>query len=811
MFCLTKDLASEFKKRLVNGEINPGKLMDMDSKTRRQYFESFLGRVNAQKVNAEFESKMILKNQKRGIITWAKQISGMKPEVQRGLIARVEKMDKILEPKELDKFLNDLVAKKLGVEVSPNEAKNIAELSARVTETRQAMESGGDRLDYGWAQVQFYNYVNGLKNDARVLSKKEKILEIPSFAKSIVSSLDNSAIGRQGLRTLFNNPLIWGENAAKSFQDLVRGTAGKDVMDALNADIFSRPTYNLMQKGKLAIGNLEEAFPSTLAEKIPLFGRIYKASQDTFTAFIHKTRADVFDEYLKIAQKSGLELDQNLLEDMGKIVNALTGRASLGKYEGAADLTNKLFFSSRWVISHLDALTFGQGNLKSSGRAEWFVRRKAATNTLRTIMGVGAILTIANAVSPGSVEWDPRSSNFGKIRVKDTRFDVTAGMASFVTLFSRIVTQSSKSSTTGKIIETNSDEFNSMKNSDLIWDFMNNKLAPAFRAAKDIIDQQTFEGDPVTVASTLKTLFVPLPVQNAIESFKDPNSANLAAIMIADGLGISASTWSKKQTEAEQMYEKLKEMPDKEREEEFILIQKRNDVLFKQIQKLKENEALGITPEDESMADMGVANYERSTYIWEKMDGFSKDERMEYMAELKRKKVLSETVFEQLNSFEKVGGPPDEIIEAAQNAEDEDELFGLVGKYAEAFKTDPVSAFETMFTKQQLDEVRNGTVIYKRITGSDESYEVKKEMGYGGSVAEKVKLDHIIPIKLGGADKKDNWRIVDNAEWERTTPIENYLIDLLDAGKIDEKQGAELIMQFKNYEITEEEIKSQFN
>ncbi len=36
-------------------------------------------------------------------------------------------------------------------------------------------------------------------------------------------------------------------------------------------------------------------------------------------------------------------------------------------------------------------------------------RKQAALNTLKTIGGIAAVLTLANAVAPGSVETDPRT------------------------------------------------------------------------------------------------------------------------------------------------------------------------------------------------------------------------------------------------------------------------------------------------------------------------------------------------------------------------------------------------------------------
>ena len=80
MLCLPKFLVDKFLEKLKSGEIDPAKLTDMTSAERNSYFSSFMGETNATKVNALFESKILLKNQQQGIINWAKQVTGIKPK-----------------------------------------------------------------------------------------------------------------------------------------------------------------------------------------------------------------------------------------------------------------------------------------------------------------------------------------------------------------------------------------------------------------------------------------------------------------------------------------------------------------------------------------------------------------------------------------------------------------------------------------------------------------------------------------------------------------------------------------------------------
>ena len=551
MFCLNKNIVNSFIEKLKNGQIDPQKLSEMSSKERRNYFSEFMGEKDAVETNALFEKKLLLKDQQQAMIAWAKQVTGIKPEVRRDMISKVEKMTEVLTPENEKAFLADLAAHKLGVTVTMEEASMIAELGGKVTKTREAMQKGGDRLEYGRSMVKFGDYVSDLKNEAKRM-KFEDVMKSPGsaavkgvvgaagFAKSIKASIDNSVIGRQGLKTLFANPVIWLKNSAQSFVDMVKVFGGKEVLKEVQAEVLSRPNSmnGLYRREKLAIGNIEEAYPTTLPEKIPVLGRIFKASQEAFTAWQYRTRADVFDKYVEVAEKTNADI-----QGIGKVVNSLTGRGDIGGLEPISKGLNNVFFSPRFLKSNIDLLTVHAFD-KNMGS---FARKQAAMNTLKVIGGVSAVLTIANAINPNSVEEDARSSNFGRIRVGNTRFDVSGGMAPIVTLAFRLARNSSKSSVSGKVKKLNSGKFGSMTKEDVIWDFAKNKFSPAMSVFYDIaVEGENRDGDEPTILSSLEDLLMPLPIKNYQELKDDPNSANILLAMIADGLGIGTNTYSGK-------------------------------------------------------------------------------------------------------------------------------------------------------------------------------------------------------------------------------------------------------------------------
>lgn len=553
MFCLVKKYADSFKDKLKSGEINPEKLSSMSSEERRAFFSEFLGENNAKEVNRLFESKLLLKNQQAGIINWAKQIAGMKPETLRDIVSRVNRMEEVLNPTNEKAFLNDLVASRLKMGVTMSEAQHISELAKTVQEKKVAIDpnspaGSSSRMDYGRARVEFGNYVNDLKLEANKTTILEKVKnpiktfsDTAGLAKSLKASFDNSAIFRQGWKTLWTNPGTWLKNAKTSFSDLVRTFGGKEVMDEIQADIVSRPNYDLMQRAKLAVGTIEEAYPSRGPEKVPVLGRAYKASEVAYTGFVFRQRADIFDKYVDIAKKSGVDLtDTQQIRSIGKLVNSLTGRGSLGKLEPAANVVNNVFFSPRFLKSNIDLLTLHAADAGFSS----FARKEAAINLLKVVTGTAAVLVVANAMKPGSVEQDPRSADFGKIRIGDTRFDMTGGISGLVTLVAREITQSTKSSTTGNVSKLNTGAFGGQTGVDVLYNFFENKLSPVSSVVKDLLKGQDFQGNKPTVLGEANNLFTPLPITTYAELKNNPKSADPLLSIIADALGINTNTYS---------------------------------------------------------------------------------------------------------------------------------------------------------------------------------------------------------------------------------------------------------------------------
>jgi len=537
-FCLVKKYSDEFKKAIKNGEIDVEKLALSSSEERNGFFKDYFkdDRV-AKEVNSLFESKLLLKNQKLGLVNWAKQITGIKPEVQRDLIARIGKMDAILSPESEKGFLQDLASKRLGTDISIDEAKKITELSDKIKGLKEYTDDAS-RLKYGRAKLELSSYVNELAG-----SKAGIVANVLGIPRSVMASLDLSAPLNQG----------WGMLSRKQFYTSIKDMfkyvkSDKNLLD-LQADIITRPTYKQAKKAGLRLTDLgtdlekrEEAIMTTLLDKIPGM----KASQRAYTGFLNKLRIDVFDDLVKKADVAGedIGIGSKALEDIANVVNNFTGGAKLpGRLNLAQKETAQVLFSPRKLASSINILNpVNYISPKISPTA-----RKAAIRNLVGSASISATLIgLASMLGSDEPETDPRSTDFGKIRVGDTRLDVSGGNATYLSLLSRLATGTTKTQSGVKVL---GERYGSTKGEDLIAKFARYKLSPNASLLVDIILKENAIGQKKTIPQAVTDRFRPMFLDSLFELLKsDTDGKFLLSIgaLFGGGLNTYEQTKNKK-------------------------------------------------------------------------------------------------------------------------------------------------------------------------------------------------------------------------------------------------------------------------
>ncbi len=454
--------------------------------------------------------------------------------------------------------------------ITEKEVRIIAQLSKDAAERKAVMEKSKRRnnligegatqteLEYGTAISLFLEYVNDLKVEANKRTMGEVIRNylknpvdfISDFAgtlKAAKASLDNSFHLRQGLPTFLKaitghvpSAKIWWKTFIKSWKIMWQTLRKRKVMRGLFAEMISDPDYDLLKKSKVALNVIEEEIPVDIPSRIPLLGILFRMGENAFVGSSRYMRYQLAKQYLNVWRKSGVELNKRELESIGRLANSQTGRGESAARSQKPGLLNNVFWSPRNLRAYIDILTVHMFDRNISA----FARKQAALNLIRYVSGAAMILALAKWIDDDSVTWDTNSSDFGKIRVGDTRFSVGGGMAILVILASRIVSRKFTSSTTGITKSIDTRKFGALGGKDLVFNFLENKLSPAAGLTLSIIDQKTWDGNQLTIPQMVNDALTPLIVQNIFETGSADDSANVLAALMAETMGVNVQTFS---------------------------------------------------------------------------------------------------------------------------------------------------------------------------------------------------------------------------------------------------------------------------
>lgn len=390
-------------------------------------------------------------------------------------------------------------------------------------------------------------------------AKTNPIIEALNLPRAIMASTDMSAPLRQGL------PLIHKKEFWKAIPDMVRSFGSEETFQAVQESIGNKPLFKpqLKPNGKLGpsfaqeaglkltdlhdLSSREEALMSSWAEKIPAFGKLYRASERSYTAFLNKLRADTFENLIKDAQILNPETKNNLViaRDLAKFVNTATGRGSLGSLESSAQALNSVFFSPRLIASRVQMLN-PLYYTRLSGPA-----RKEALKSLLAVTTFGNAIGQIAKLAGADVETNPGSSDFGKVRIGNTRLDPWGGFQQYIVATNRILRPESwavgestdsgfvpadlvsgflsspgshmKSTVTGNDYKLGSLSVGSNK-FDVAERFAESKLNPVLTLATAMLRGKDITGKTIDVPEEVASRFVPILVQDFKElATENPN------------------------------------------------------------------------------------------------------------------------------------------------------------------------------------------------------------------------------------------------------------------------------------------------
>jgi hypothetical protein len=330
------------------------------------------------------------------------------------------------------------------------------------------------------------------------------------------------------------------------------------------------PNYSLMLRARVAfseldgkISNREEDFQTDLAKKIPILGVGVAQSEQAYAGFLNKLRADMFNKLVNQYKDADGKVDDKLLMDIGSFVNSATGRAELKgsirgveiyNFQSAAPQLNQAFFSSRLIQSRFNMLNpIYYANLDSRLRWKAMGEMGKMGAVLLTVGWALSLIPGAIGEEEAEVELDPRSTDFLKIKVGDTRFDIGGGYNQYLTLGARTYMWAQNQVTGWDVPEEVSSTGNEKlygENKmfaktyfDELWRFTRNKLSPNVSYAVDAAVGENVIGQKFNVFSSAASRLVPMYVSSAAELAEQEGLATGIRYSVPAIFGVGVNTY----------------------------------------------------------------------------------------------------------------------------------------------------------------------------------------------------------------------------------------------------------------------------
>lgn len=319
MLCIPKELSQELLKAAKAGDFNIQQLTEMSSKQRGELFASYVGKETAKSVNALFE-KALVSEQKTALKSWAEQVFGTKAKETpkyKNVMRTINQLDElgVLNPQDADSFFSDLVAEKLGVTISPEEAKNISERAAKLDELANKPsdnEFGLPSVEYFKARREMFDYLHGLAPSSalRILfSTVARGNMLASIKSPLTNIIGNTTQGiQQALERRLSSTQFKGTNAdfAKKYfkyANKVFKESGYDVTRMLHLDDTERTLGEdiIQSQGKGAVRKVGRFYEDNI------FKKLMAAPDVAFSAAHFADSANLAST--KIAQEEGLKGD----------------------------------------------------------------------------------------------------------------------------------------------------------------------------------------------------------------------------------------------------------------------------------------------------------------------------------------------------------------------------------------------------------------------------------------------------------------------------------------------------------------------
>lgn len=396
-------------------------------------------------------------------------------------------------------------------------------------------------------------------SDPRKLTSFKTAMEVMGIPRAVMASGDLSMPFRQGILGI-SRKSYW-----RSWAPMVNAFKDENVAkEALRqVEIDPHPMSRLLKdknmltlpaSARTGLARTEEQFTSELADIFPGV----KQSQRAALTFLNKFRNDyakgIYDDWTK----KGVEISPKMMDDLAEWTGTITGRSHLPMDAGRfGEMMNTLFFSPKMMYARLRAL-----NPMTYARMDPMVRKEAARDMVgffapaMTAVGMAGLAAKAGLVPGLSVEADPRSSDFGRIKFGQSRIDLWGGFQPYARYIAQLATGQGKNSY-GDITARDRDA--------TLGNFTRGKLAPIPSFLVDAFMGTNYIGEEVDVGGGVgldraaAERLVPMFAQDITDAFKVGGYLN-ASLALPSFFGVTVQSYNSaaaiQQAGAQEMYNK---------------------------------------------------------------------------------------------------------------------------------------------------------------------------------------------------------------------------------------------------------------
>lgn len=239
-YCIPPEIAMRLIRAAKQGDVigRVGDLAEMTSSERRSAFAEHVGQDTAREINAQFE-RVLASNRAKAMEGWVKDTfsgAAKRNGQTKSALDKIAELKKqgLLTPEDEQQFFEDLVSDKLGISVSPEQAKTIAEKAQRVEDL------AGETDELGLPTTAFFE----------AKSELEKYMQSQMPANQL--RIFTSTIGRAMMLASFKSPIVNIEsNTVQAMITAMERRFASNTYTGLNSDFarkYMKANWSIYQK-----------------------------------------------------------------------------------------------------------------------------------------------------------------------------------------------------------------------------------------------------------------------------------------------------------------------------------------------------------------------------------------------------------------------------------------------------------------------------------------------------------------------------------------------------------------------------------